>query len=325
MTQTFAHPFFLLLLLFLIPMSYWEFGRKPTAMIFPSLKFFTSTTKWQLLYRLSFFLRALALIFLSLALARPQTGRSQSKQRSEGIDIMLVADASGSMNALDFIIEGKRQNRLSVVEKAMEDFVQSRVNDRIGLVVFGTYAYALCPLTLDHDVVQQYIDTMKVAMAGQETAIGDAIGVASNRLKDIPAKSKVMILLTDGESDAGKLDPREAAQAAKAVGIKIYTVGVGSEGMVPIQTPYGYQQVRLPIDEALLKDIADMTGGRYFRASDTDTLFAIYRTIDSLEKTVVDTDVYYHYDEKYAFLLWPVLVLLLLELLLRTTRFRRLP
>ncbi len=134
-----------------------------------------------------------------------------------------------------------------------------------------------------------------------------------------------MILLTDGENDAGKLDPREAAQAAKAMGIKIYTVGVGSEGYVPIQTPYGFQKVRLPIDEKLLKEIADMTGGRYFRAGDTDALFAIYHTIDALEKTTVDTNVYYNYEEKYASFVWLALVLLALELLLRTTRLRRLP
>ena len=306
-------------------MMFWEFGRTRSAVIYPSLKLFSTRRKWRFFYRLPFFLRCLGLIFLTLALARPQTGRSQAKQRSEGIDIILVADASGSMNALDFVIDGKRQNRLSVVEKAMEDFVDSRVDDRIGLVVFGTHAFALCPLTLDHDVLLQYIDTMKVAMAGEETAIGDAIGVASNRLKDIPAKSKVMILLTDGENDAGKLDPREAAQAAKAMGIKIYTVGVGSEGYVPIQTPYGFQKVRLPIDEKLLKEIADMTGGRYFRAGDTDALFAIYHTIDALEKTTVDTNVYYNYEEKYASFVWLALVLLALELLLRTTRLRRLP
>ncbi len=282
-------------------------------------------THGSLLHRLPFFLRVLSVVMLSLALARPQSGRSQSKRRTEGVDIMLVADTSGSMNALDFVIEGKRTNRLSVVEKAMEDFVQARTDDRIGLVVFGTYAYALSPLTLDHDVILELIDNMKVGMAGEETAIGDAIGVATNRLKDITSKSKIIILLTDGENDAGKLDPREAAEAAKAMGIKIYTVGVGSEGDVPIQTPYGYQRVRLPIDEKLLKEIADMTGARYFRATDTDALFDIYHTIDSLEKTSTEVEVFYNYDEHFMYLVWPVLMLLFMEILLRTTRLRRLP
>lgn len=262
---------------------------------------------------------------MTLALARPQSGRNESKRKTEGIDIVLVADASGSMNAMDFVIDGKRQNRLFVVEKAMEDFVQARIDDRIGLVVFGTYAYALSPLTLDHDVVLQLIGNMKVAMAGEETAIGDAIGIASNRLKEVIGKSKIMVLMTDGENSAGKLDPREAAEAAKALGIKIYTVGVGSEGNVPFPTQFGYQQVRLPIDEKLLKDVADMTGGKYFRATDTDALFEIYRTIDSLERTTVELDIYHNYDEHFMHLLWPVLLLLIFELLLRTTRLRRLP
>ena len=260
-----------------------------------------------------------------IALARPQLGNDLSKKRTEGIDIMLIADTSGSMNALDFVIEGKRQNRLYVVEKAMEEFVRNRTDDRIGLVVFGTHAYAVSPLTLDHDVVLEMIDNMKVGMAGEETAIGDAIGIASNRIKDVPAKSKVIILMTDGESDAGTLDPKEAAQAAAALGIKIYTVGVGSEGDVPIKTPYGYQRVRLPIDEKTLKAIADSTGGKYFRATDTDTLFEIYRTIDSLEKTSSEVEIYHQYHEEFSWFVWCAVALLCLELLLRTTRLRRLP
>ena len=306
-------------------MFLWEFRRTPSALVFPSIKKLQAANSKSRLHRVPFLLRVLSVVLVILALARPQSGRQESKRRSEGIDIMLVADASGSMNALDFLINGKRQNRLSVVERAMEDFVQSRVDDRIGLVVFGTYAYALSPLTLDHDLVLQLIDNMKVAMAGEETAIGDAIAVASNRFKDVKGKSKVMVLLTDGENDAGKLDPREAAEAAKALGIKIYTVGVGSEGAVPIQTPLGYQQVRLPIDEKLLKDVASMTGARYFRATDTDALFEIYHTIDSLEKTTAELDVSFNYDEFFPYLIWPALFLLVLELLLRATRLRRLP
>lgn len=305
-------------------MFYWEFKKK-TAITFPTLKFLKPLSKGSIFYRVPFTLRIISVALIAIALARPQSGREQSKRKTEGVDIILVADASGSMNALDFIIEGKRQNRLYVVTKAMEEFVQSRTDDRIGLVVFGSYAYALAPLTLDHDVILQLVNSMKVGMAGEETAIGDAIGTASNRLKDLPSKTKIMILLTDGENSAGTLDPREAAQAAKAVGIKIYTVGVGSEGEVPFQTPYGYQRVKIPIDEKLLKEVADTTGGRYFRATDTDALFQIYHTIDSLEKTSVEVEVYHNYEEHYAFFLWPALLLLLLELVLRTTRLRRLP
>lgn len=306
-------------------MFYWEFRKRHASLVYPSLKTLGTFAKRGPFYRLPFFLRVLSIVFITLALARPQSGRSQAKRKTEGIDIMLVADASGSMNALDFVIKGKRQNRLSVVKKAMQEFMQARTDDRLGLVVFGSYAFALAPLTLDHDVILQLIDNMEVAMAGEETAIGDAIGVASNRLKDVRGKTKVLILMTDGENSAGKLDPRETAEAAKALGIKIYTVGVGSEGAVPIKTPYGYQQVRLPIDEKLLKDIADMTGGLYFRATDTNALFNIYHTIDRLEKTSVEVEVFYNYDEHFMYLIWPALLFLLLELLLRTTRLRRLP
>lgn len=306
-------------------MFFWEFKRTRAALVYPSLKVMRSFAKPSLFHRLPFLFRVLSIAFVTIALARPQSGRDQSKKRTEGIDIMLVADASGSMNALDFVINGKRQNRLSVVEKAMEDFVQARVDDRIGLVVFGSYAFALAPLTLDHDMILQLIDNMKVGMAGEQTAIGDGIGVATNRLKDLPAKSKIMILMTDGENDSGKLDPREAAQAAKALGIRIYTVGVGSEGPVPIQTPFGYQNVRMPIDEKLLKEIADMTGARYFRATDTDALFEIYRTIDSLERTSVEVEVFHNYNEHFYLFVWAALFLIFSELLLRSTRLRRLP
>ncbi len=325
--HSFANPWFFLLLLFLFPVIYWEFNRQSAAISFPSLKAFQSLakTRWVFLHRLPFFLRCLSLILLTIALARPQIGRSQAKQRTDGIDIMLVADASGSMNALDFIIDGKRQTRLAIAAKVLDDFVASRHDDRIGLVVFGTNAFALSPLTLDHDMTHQYIAQLKVGMAGEETAIGDALGVAINRIKDISAKSKIIILLTDGANDAGKLDPREAAQAAKTMGVKIYTIGIGSEGVVPIQTRYGYQKVRIPIDEALLQDIANITGARFFRAMDTDALFEIYRTIDKLEKTTVETEVYRNYDEKFALFLWPVLLLVLLELLVRITPLRRLP
>jgi Ca-activated chloride channel family protein len=323
--NAFAHPWFLLILLVLIPMFFWEFRALRPALIYPTLKTVSSLNRSRFLYRLPFVLRVLSVVLITLALARPQSGRSQSKRSTDGIDIMLVADASGSMNALDFVIDGKRQNRLSVVAKAMSEFVKARTEDRLGLVVFGTYAYALAPLTLDHDVILQLIDNMKVGMAGETTAIGDALGVASNRLKDLTSKSKIIILMTDGVSDAGTLNPSEAAQAAQAIGIKIYTVGVGSEGDVPIKTPYGYQNVRIPIDEKILKEIADMTGGKYFRATDTDALFNIYHTIDSLEKTTSEVEIYNSYEEHFAWLVGAALLFLFLELLLRTTRLRRLP
>ncbi|MBI2603568.1 MAG: VWA domain-containing protein [Deltaproteobacteria bacterium] len=324
---SFAQPLYLLLLLFLILGIFHYIKKRQQAIVFPTLKRVSkvSRSRWVWLRHTPFILRCLAFTLLVLAMARPQAGRSHAKQRTEGIDIMLVVDTSGSMKALDFVLEGKRRDRLYVVSKVLTDFINKRHDDRMGMIIFGTHAYAQVPLTLDHDVLQRYVESMEIGMAGESTAIGDAIGVAANRLKDIPAKSKVIILLTDGENTAGKLDPREAAQAAKVLGIKIYAIGVGSKGLVPMPTAFGLQNVRMNLDEGLLKEISTNTDGQYFLASDTEKLFEIYGTIDKLEKTKVETEVFRNYEEKFAVFVWPALCLLLLEFLLRVTRFRRLP
>ncbi len=324
--MNFAEPLWLSLLLFLVPMI-WHYRRRRLAVTFSSMKILKglSSSSQNILQHLLFIIRCLSLIFLVLALARPQQGRSHIKQRTEGLDIMLVIDTSGSMKALDFTINNKRVTRLEVVKKVISEFVESRVDDRIGIVVFGTHAFSQAPLTLDHDVLQQYIDALEIGMAGEETAIGDGIAVATNRLKELKSKSKIIVLLTDGSNTAGKINPLEAAKAAQTYGVKIYTIGIGSKGPVLVQTPMGYQKVIVDMDEKLLQSVAQDTQGKFFLASDTKTLKDVYKTIDALEKTEVETKVYRNYEEKFALFLWPGLVLILLELLLSFTRLRRIP
>ena len=228
------------------------------AVLIPSISSLKVLRKnyWSYLQHVSFLFRALALVLFICAMARPQHGRSHLKQKTEGLDIILAVDTSGSMKAMDFVIDGKRQDRLFIVKQVLRDFIQKREDDRIGIVVFGTNAFAQAPLTLDHEVLDQYVDNMKIAMAGEKTAIGDAIAVASSRLKDLESKSKLVILLTDGANSAGKVDPEQAAEAARALGVKVYTIGIGSDQAVPFPTPFGYQSVRLEMDTKLLQKIA---------------------------------------------------------------------
>lgn len=306
--------------------SYRKHSRR-SAVAFPELSrlLAVSKSRWVRFQHVPFLCRVLAVICLVCALARPQAGRGEVKRTSDGLDIELVIDTSGSMRALDFEINGKRHDRLDVVKQVIRQFIAKRGDDRIGMVVFGTYAFAQAPLTLDHDVLLRFLDSVEIGMAGEETAIGDAVGVASNRLKEIKAKSKVVILLTDGKNTAGKIDPREVAKAAKTVGVKVYTIGVGSNGLVPVPTEAGIRQVKMELDEQLLEDVATTTGGRYFRATDTAKLMEIYDTIDQLEKTKVETPSFQMRDERYALFLWPGLFLLIFEVLLGLTRLRRLP
>ena len=282
--MSFAEPWWLLLLLLLVPMVF-SYRRQRVALKYPSISLFLKLkrSRWSFLKDFLFFLRCLIILLLTLALARPQSGRSDIRQKTEGLDIMLVVDTSGSMKALDFSIDGKRRDRLYVVKEVLGDFIQKRADDRLGMVVFGTHAFAQAPLTLDHDVLLQYLKFMEIGMAGEATAIGDAVGVALNRLKGLESKSKIIILLTDGSNTSGKLDPLEVSNVAKALGVKIYTIGVGSDGLVPFPTDFGYQKVKVEIDEKLLKKIAGDTEGKYFRAKDTEGLAEIYKTIDQLE------------------------------------------
>lgn len=324
----FAYPQLLLLLLSLLPLLYYYPRRRH------QIKF-SSTTALATLPRPAylslakhalFALRLLSMVLIIIAAARPQQVSGRRIQRTSGLDLMLVIDTSGSMRALDFFAaDGARQNRLAVVKEVLAEFISARDNDRIGMIVFGDEAYTQAPLTSDHDVLQAFLAQIEIGLAGEKTAIGDAIGVATSRLKDIEAESKVAILLTDGENTAGRLTPLLAMQAAHSQHIKVYTIGIGSNEPVPV--PYRgriiYQHV--PLDEKLLQKIAATTGGQYFHAADSDALQTIYRTIDTLEKTDQEQPVYHEYRELYAYLLWPALLLFLLEHLLALTRLRRLP
>lgn len=277
-------------------------------------------------------LRLITVGLFVLALARPVTGRSQSRVTAEGIDIMLAIDTSGSMRALDLDADKpleQRRNRLEVVRDVVSSFIAKRRSDQIGMVVFGEHAFTQSPLTLDRDLLDAYVARLQIGMAGDATAVGDAIGTAVKRLKDSPAKSKVVVLLTDGRSNAGALTPAKAAEVAKTYGIKVYTIGAGSRGRAPIIVQ-GFlgpevRQVDVDIDEEGLQSIAETTGAAYFRAEDAQALAEVYARIDALERTELSGLQFEEYDEHYAWLVGPGLVLLLVELVLLGTRLRKVP
>lgn len=275
-------------------------------------------------------LRAAALVLLIVALAGPRKGEELSQVSSEGVDIMLVVDISGSMRAEDFMLRGRRENRLDVVKQIVKEFIQNRSADRLGMVVFSGRAFTQCPLTLDYGILLEMLDKVQIGMLDDGTAIGSAIAVAVDRLKDSSAKSKVIILLTDGINNAGKIDPLTAAEIAKSYKIKIYTIGAGTEGLapIPVQDYFGnvvYQNMKVDVDTEGLTQIAELTGGKYFRATDTESLRKIYGQIDAMEKTKVETKVYMEYRELFHLFLIPGLLLLLLEIILSNTLYRKLP
>jgi Ca-activated chloride channel family protein len=276
------------------------------------------------------YLRLCVLILLVLALARPQAPVADSKIQSEGIDIALAIDCSTSMLAEAFKLGGERQNRLEVVKSVVRDFIMGRKNDRIAIVAFAARAYLVCPLTLDYGWLLDNLQRVKIGMAEDGTAIGSGIATSLNRLKDSKGKSKVLILLTDGRNNTGKVSPSTAAEAARALGIKIYAVGAGSRGPVPypVKDFFGntvYQPVQIDIDEDTLTKIADMTGGRYFRATDTESLRKIYKDIDSLEKTVIEEKGYLEYNELFGIPLLLAIGFLFLEAILSNTVLRKIP
>lgn len=275
-------------------------------------------------------LRLAALFLLIVALARPQGGSVSRDITSDGVDILLAADASGSMRAVDLFIGEERFPRLDVAKAVIRDFIEGRDGDRIGLVVFGDEAIIQCPTTVDYSVLAQTLDAVKIGMAGQSTAIGSAIGTATMSLKELPGDSKVIILLTDGKNETGLLDPVQAARAAATYGIRIYTIGVGTQGEAPIPVRgllggTSYRYVPVELDEPTLQAIAKATGGRYYRADSTETLQKIFQIIDELETTEVEAKEFTDYTELYSAALWPALLLLLLELVLRATWLRTLP
>ncbi|WP_321492011.1 VWA domain-containing protein [uncultured Desulfobacter sp.] len=274
--------------------------------------------------------KVLALSLMLIALARPQAGERKINVDTEGVNIILALDLSGSMEALDFKSDGKIVTRLDAVKSVVSDFIMKRDGDRIGLVVFGTNAFTQVPLTRDYNTIAFMLDHLKIGAAGPNTAIGDAIGISLKRLEDIPSKSNIIILLTDGKSNAGELSWQEAAKIAAQRKIKIHTIGVGSRGKVPflVNSPlfgkqYVYRQVDM--DWEALDSIASQTGGTFFKAKDTDTLTSIYKMIDSMEKTKVKVDKWVDYRELYTMFLIPGLLLYLACLVLGSTRLLELP
>jgi Ca-activated chloride channel family protein len=275
-------------------------------------------------------LPVLAGAFLVVGMARPQWAHGHTQVTASGIDIMLALDVSGSMQALDFKMGGKRVNRIDVVRSVVSRFIEERPDDRIGIVSFAGAPYLISPLTLDHDWLQQNLDRVAVGGADDGTAIGSAIAASVNRLRASPAKSKIVILLTDGMNNAGKLSPMAAAEAAKALGVKIYTIAVGvrGEAPIPVKDESGNTQLvmaKVDVDEKTLQAVSALTGGSFYRATDTDSLNSIYDQINRLEKTTEVTQHFEHYQELYSWALFPAIALLGLGFGLENTRFRRLP
>jgi Ca-activated chloride channel family protein len=275
-------------------------------------------------------LNLLAFALLIVALARPQFGRSTSTVEASGIDMILALDCSGSMEALDFKLDGQPANRLAVVKSVVSKFIDARPNDRIGLVGFAGAPYLVSPLTLDHDWLQQNLDRVQIGTVDDGTAIGAALATSVNRLRDQPGKSKIVVLLTDGQNNMGKIMPETAAQAAKALGIKVYTIGAGvrGEAPVPVTDAFGNKRLamaKVDVDEGTLKKIADETGAKFFRATDTESLRNIYAEIDRMEKTTHQLKRFEHHSELFALAIIPALGLLGAGLGLQHTRFRRLP
>ena len=272
-------------------------------------------------------LASLAMIALTVALARPQIVERERVIEREGIDIQIVLDTSGSMEAEDFIISGRAASRLEVSKAVIAQFVEGRPDDRVGLVIFGEEAFTQVPLTLDHGALTNMLQQVDIGMAGsRSTAIGDAIAVAGKRLKELDAESRVMILLTDGHNNAGKVDPVVAAKAANTLGVRIYTIGVGSKdgggggGLLGL-----FRSRRSDLDEPTLRSIAEQTEARYFRASDTRALQEVYATIDALEKTTAESRVYVQREERFQLPAILGLILLLCSTFLGETWLRRLP
>ena len=272
----------------------------------------------------------LAGALMIVGLARPQRGHSRTEVTANGIDIVLALDVSGSMQALDFLIDGRRQNRIDVVKSVVAKFIDERTDDRIGIISFAGAPYLISPITLDHDWLQQNLERVTIGGTDDGTAIGSAIAASVNRLRMTTAKSKVVVLLTDGVNNTGKISPIAAAEAAKALGVKIYTIGVGVRGKapIPVRDQSGNMRIvmaQVDVDEKTLQTIANDTGGKFYRATDTDSLQKIYEQINQYEKTAQTVQKFERYDELYPWAVIPAMAILALGSLLSQTRYRRLP
>lgn len=323
---SFAHPAFFGLLLLLPFMIWWQQKNKVTDN--PSVRV-TSLSgianikpTWRVQFRpVLFILRLAALVMLTIALARPQTSNVTENIDSEGVDIVLSLDVSGSMLAEDF-----KPNRIEAAKKVAMNFVDQRPTDRLGLVIFSGESFTQCPITIDHNVLKEQLSEVKSGVLQDGTAIGMGLATAVDRLRYAKGKSRVIILLTDGVNNTGLIDPMTALEIAKSFKVRVYTIGVGTEGQAPypVQTPFGIQKQMMPvqIDEALLTKIAQETGGKYYRARNNKALESIYADIDKLEKTKVEISSYKHYAELFFPFALLAIICLLLEMVLRYTVFK---
>jgi len=327
--MTLANPYYLYLLLLLIPAVAWYVMRRKnrfaTLQVSNSFAFEGLKRSWKnRLEHVPFVLRMMAFVLIILVLCRPQSSNSFQNVTTEGIDIVIALDISSSM-----LSEDLRPNRLEAAKKVASNFISGRPNDNIGLVLFAAESFTQCPLTTDHTVLLNLFGSIKSGLIEDGTAIGLGLANAVSRIKDSQAKSKVIILLTDGSNNRGDIDPITAAEIAKTFGIRVYTIGVGRKGKAPypFQTAYGiqYQNIDVDIDEPPLRQIAQTTGGEFYRATSTNSLSSIYQKIDQLEKTKMNVHEYSKKHEEYRIFAIGALLVLLLEILLRNTILRRLP
>ncbi len=324
----FAKPWFFALFA-VVPLLIFFYLRPPFraqgSMLVSGVKAFGSGRSWKTMLRHSMFiLRMLALSCIIIALARPQTGSEQQLTTGEGIDIVFCLDISGSMLAQDFT-----PNRMEAAKQVASEFIDRRPTDRMGLVIFAGESFTMCPLTTDHAVLKSQLYNVQSGLLEDGTAIGSGLATGVERLRSSVSKSKVIILLTDGEDNGGRLDPNTAKEIAKSFGVRVYTVGVGTEGFapVPVQTSTGVvmQREKVSIDEKLLTQIANETGGKYFRATDNESLDSIYKEIDRLEKSKFEVTSFTHYTEKFLPFVLAAVLFLVLEWILRFTLFRKFP
>lgn len=326
----FENPWFFLLLGLLPLMIFWKYFRASRFDYFfplPSLRGIGESRSLRIMiYQALPVLRMIAFVFLVIALARPRLALKEEVVKAEGIDIMMILDLSSSMLSKDF-----EPNRLEASKRVATDFISNREYDRIGLTVFAGEAFTLCPLTSDHDVLTGLIEEIQAGILQDGTAIGNGLSASINRLKDAESASKVAILLTDGVNNQGYIDPETAADIAKEFGVKVYTIGVGTNGLA--QSPVGknrqgeffYNYVRVNIDEDLLKKISRETGGRYYRATNEEELRSVYDEIDALEKTEIELNVFKRYSEEFEFFVWIGFIIILIEILLKYTYVRTMP
>ncbi len=339
---TFAHPWLLLLLL-AIPFIAWLRGQRgpAAALIFSSTTILRGIGKASAA-RAGKILRTLLYLSLAafvVALARPQLGKSLSKVQASGIDIMIVLDVSGSMLTKDFTIGGEPATRLDAIREVTRKFIEARPNDRIGMVAFGAQPYIVSPMTLDHDWLLQNLDRVRIGLVENATAIGSAMAAAANRLNDKHSKSRAIVLLTDGENNAGKVPPNTAAEAIKALNIHLYAIGAGINGVAPfpvfdrrtgqpltdVMGHVLYRNAEVTFNEKGLKEVARIANGQFFRATDTESLEKIYDDIDKMEKTTVTVEKYQQYRDLFPACITAGCVLLVAQILLAQTAWRKLP